>query len=314
MLRSRVLVSVLATGALLALSAPVLAAETSPTYRSIVLSDHPLAYYRLDETSGNVAHDSSGHGFNGKIGSNVKLGKPPLISDTTSSMEFSGANKSVASEDVRIPGHAVFNRAKDVTIEAWAYPYSIGIHGQNSGDITIAAYGRDDAPDNQHCRYALEFDAHSHLWHFPAVINGKVMEPIHVSGLHSFLDWIAAPFTGDEVKAHLLYAAPGTDGNPPHVRELYHLVGTYDGQTMKFYINGKLNNVMHVRGVISGYQPNSGMGIGGEFVDQNPVFHGRISEVAVYDHVLSAEQIARHYEAGMSPATAARHGAQSSRG
>jgi hypothetical protein len=276
------------------------ASPPTPTYRDVVLADRPIAYYPLDETAGNVAHDASGHHLDGRIGEHVKIGQPGLILDAARSMEFSGANRSAAAEDVRIPGDPRFVRAKNVTIEAWALPYTINVFGKNSGDITIAAYGRDDAPDHQHCRYAIELDAHSHLWHFPAVIEGKVTDPVHVTGLHSFLDWLRSPFAGPELHARELYTAPGTDGNPPRVQALYHLVGTYDGETMRLYINGELNNEMHVRGAISGYEPNSGMGIGGEFVDVNPVFRGRIGEVAVYDHVLTPEEIARHYRVGVA--------------
>jgi Concanavalin A-like lectin/glucanases superfamily len=292
----------LAVGAVL-VGLPVVCVASPPasSYRAVVLSDHPIAYYPLDETSGTVAHDVSGHHLDGHIGAHVKIGQPGLIPDGRASMEFSGANKSAAVEDVRIPGDPRFVRGTSVTIEAWAMPYTVRVFGKNSGDITIAAYGRDDAPDHQHCRYALELDAHSHLWHFPAVIEGKVTDPVRVTGLHSFLDWLRAPFAGPDLHARELYTAPGTDGNPPHVKALYHLVGTYDGETMRLYINGVLNNEMHVKGAISGYEPNSGMGIGGEFVDVNPVFRGRIAEVAVYDHVLSPDEIARHYSAGLAP-------------
>ena len=279
------------------------------SYRATVLADRPIAYYRLDEASGNIAHDASGHHFDGTIGSHVKIGRKGLIADASTAMEFSGADISSASEDVRVPGNRRFELTNNVTIEAWALPYSVGVHGQNSGDITIAAYGRDDAPDKQHCRYAIELDAHSHVWHFPAVVNGKVTDPIRVTGLRSFLSWVAAPFARDQVSAHELYAARDTDGNPPRANERYHLVGTYDGEVMRFYINGSLNNIMHVRGAIFGYGPHNGLGIGGEFVDRNPVFDGRISEVAVYDHVLTPEQIRRHYEVGIAsqPTRVSRH-------
>lgn len=273
-------------------------AEARASYRSEVMADRPLAYYRLDERSGSIAHDSSGHGFHGTIGSHVGKGKPGLIPDAPTSMEFYGADKSTATEDIRIKGNVLFERTKSLTIEAWVYPYDVGIYGRNSGDVTIVAYGNDTAPDKMHCRYALELDAHSHVWNFPAVIDGKVRDH-EVTGVRSFLGMLADAIAPKRRDEHLLYAAKGTDGNPPRARRLYHLVGTYDGAVMRFYINGELNNALRVEGAVEGYGPTDGMGIGGEYADDNPVFHGRISEVALYDRVLAPERIRAHYAAGI---------------
>jgi hypothetical protein len=175
-------------------------------------------------------------------------------------------------------------------------PYDTSIYGNNSGDVTLVAYGEDTDPDNQHCRYALELDAHGHVFHFPAVIHGRLRDN-EITGVRSFFTAVRNQLIPKK-SAFELYATAG-DGNPPIPRRLYHLVGSYDGETMRFYVNGKLSNVMRVSGHIVGFKPTNGLGIGGEFTDVNPVFHGRISEVAVYDRTLSSDRIRKHYASGM---------------
>lgn len=72
-------------------SAPIIPSGGSSTYSSAVLADGPAAYYRLGETSGTTAADSSGNGYNGTISGTVTLGSPgALPNDTDASMNFGG--------------------------------------------------------------------------------------------------------------------------------------------------------------------------------------------------------------------------------
>lgn len=50
-------------------------------YQDVVLADHPVAYYRFEETSGTTANDSSGNSNNGTYMNGVVLGQPsaPLL-------------------------------------------------------------------------------------------------------------------------------------------------------------------------------------------------------------------------------------------
>ena len=63
-------------------------------YKATILADGPLAYYRLNETSGTVAHDISGNGNNGVLSGVSSYSVPGLIyggSDTAISFTASGA-------------------------------------------------------------------------------------------------------------------------------------------------------------------------------------------------------------------------------
>jgi hypothetical protein len=65
------------------------------SYSGTVLADAPVAYYRMNETSGTTAADSSGHGYNGTYGSSVALGGAGLVPGDTAPT-FPGGTASAA--------------------------------------------------------------------------------------------------------------------------------------------------------------------------------------------------------------------------
>lgn len=82
-------------------------------YRAAVLADAPVGYWRLDETSGSVAADSSGNSLAG-----VYTGAVALAAAT-------GANGrpvpawSGASGYVEVPSSSPLNVTGDITVESW---------------------------------------------------------------------------------------------------------------------------------------------------------------------------------------------------
>ena len=89
----------------------------SSLYRAAVLADSPLAYWRLGETGGTVAHDESGHGHDGTYVGGTTLGQPgALTGDPDTCARFDGTTGQV---DVG----AIFDFAGTTpfSLEAWVY-------------------------------------------------------------------------------------------------------------------------------------------------------------------------------------------------
>ena len=82
----------------------------------------------------------------------------------------------------------------------------------------------------------------------------------------------------------------------------YHLVGTYDGKTMRVYVNGVPGNTafwsdtikVTNRHLMFGQQDNDGTGV----PTLSQYFNGIVDEAAVYNRVLTAEEIKQHYRGG----------------
>jgi hypothetical protein len=96
-----------------------------PAYVQTVMADQPLAYYRLDELSGTVAHDVSGHGYDGTYvvsGGTLTLGlSGALTDDPAVGLIGDGNTGSGGQAFVTFPAQLnVF--AADFTIEGWVTP------------------------------------------------------------------------------------------------------------------------------------------------------------------------------------------------
>jgi hypothetical protein len=86
----------------------------TPTYATEVLADTPIAYWRLGESSGTSAADSSGNNRNGTYVGAPSLGSPGLVTgDPNTSVSFNGTNQSVDVADA-----PAFNLTGDLTLEA----------------------------------------------------------------------------------------------------------------------------------------------------------------------------------------------------
>ena len=113
-------------------------------------------------------------------------------------------------------------------------------------------------------------------------------------------------------KGYVLYAAPdntwqlwtGAGGwnvvyGPPIVLNQWtHLVGTYDGTTLRLYVNGVLVSSNAVTYTQNTTRP---LRIAAGRTEDTPAQYflpGRVDEVAVYGSALSAARVQAHYDAG----------------
>lgn len=84
------------------------------TYQSDILSDNPLAYWRLGESSGATqAVDTSGHGYTATYSGGITFGAPGAIANDTNTAISSAGTGKVASP--------AFSTVTNFTIEGWTY-------------------------------------------------------------------------------------------------------------------------------------------------------------------------------------------------
>ncbi len=232
-------------------------------YPATILADNPLAYYRLEETSGTTAADSSASGaFPGVYtpsGAYPLLGQPGI---TTNSI---GAS---ASQTLLTAGYyPELNQQAPFSFEIWARPVSTSATDYRCPIGNFSGWGT-------------------------ATQSG----------------WYVYQTPGGASSAFSFVIRPGgQDITTPAFTPLkwYHLVGTSDGTTMSFYLNGTLVGTMSAAGYVANDIANAGSGsifaLGGRgdgnFNGISP-FDGGLDEFAYYTNALTATQVLAHYQTG----------------
>jgi len=127
--------------------------------------------------------------------------------------------------------------------------------------------------------------------------NDKSYEPYSIGVLTSgkIDGWVNTSTTGH------IYV---TGGPTLSVNTVYHVVMTYDGTTLKAYVNGALAASGSASGTIANYDTTNGLAIGGGYALDHPSSSGLVADVAVYGTALSADRVVTHYNAGVASATA----------
>jgi RHS repeat-associated protein len=91
-----------------------------------------------------------------------------------------------------------------------------------------------------------------------------------------------------------------TGPNPLVAGQTYHLVGTYDGSTMRLYVNGTQVASKATTAAIASSSDSLNVGAYANGSARSAYFNGVIDEVAVYNTALSASAVSAHYSAAQS--------------
>jgi hypothetical protein len=226
-------------------------------YPTTILADHPLAYYRMEETSGTTARDSSASGaYPGVYNSNPLLGQPGI---DTNSIAVSVAQ---ASSVTTASYYDALNQQAPFSVEIWAQSISTDLANYRCPVGNFSGWGT--ATQSGWYVYQIAGSPTAFAWVTPSGV------------------WIqSAPIT---------------------LFNWYHIVGTYDGTNMSFYLNGALVGTQSAAGYTANSVNNSGvnpiaLGFRGDASGYGS-FDGNLDEFAYYTNALSAAQVLAHYQVG----------------
>ena len=230
-------------------------------YADEVLADSPIAYYRLNETSGTTAADSSGYGRNGTYSSTgVTLGSAGLLTGDSDKAAYFDPATDTSQVNCNFNAELYWGCSLEAIVNIDAT--------QPDDQATIITKRRYFANSNTDFPISLLYEK----------ANGK---------LYLNLD------PGGNYVTDLQLSAPISTGVPHHVVGVYRPSGVCE-----LWIDGVKVAFGNFTGTISGSNLNWLIGASHPYaggVGQHR-FKGVIDEVAIYSHALAAYRIQKHYD------------------
>lgn len=227
-------------------------------YFAQVLADSPVAYYRLDDDGPGMADFTTNH-LDGVYGSAVTYQVDGLLGPSDD--DTAARFHSPDGGGSQINSSVPQNSKLEVT-SAISIEAWVRVVSLTNGEI--ASYGPQAAAPYQ--PWVLQYEDKG---------DGTYREEFYGANL-GFLVGQTVLTTGT----------------------VYYMVATFDGSTMRTYLNGEVDGILAANGTtFSQYDGMTGLGIGSGPLGDAPC-NAVIDEVAIYDHALAPGRIIAHYVAG----------------
>jgi hypothetical protein len=240
------------------------AKDASGGYPSQVLASTPLAYYRLDEKSGTIAHDASGHGHDCTYAAGVILGVPgALVDDTAVRIPKDGTGVYCAASLFAFTGTESFS------VEGFYAPD--GVDDVNYQSVFSRMEGSPRTGYYVYLHAQPDPGVNFEVWGSGSVACGSAGAGFPCSG--------------------------AADGGFTCGGRFVHVVATYDGSTLSVYVDGARASTGSCSGIPDPGAVDFTMGNFSGLLCPTCAMVGAIDEVAVYDRALSVEEVRRHWQA-----------------
>jgi hypothetical protein len=247
-----------------------------PSYTDFIRADQPLAFYHLDQSSGSIATDSSGHHNNAYYDGGVQLGRSGAISDDTNDTA------------VTLLGHpdSLISLPKNLLAHSQAFTFECWVSWNGLSDVASTATSPATKTYDQGLFTFASTQGYMSLSPGYQTANGKVQMQFEIAANSS---------TDEEVlNTHQL---PSNSG-------WHQLVLTYNGHQARIYLDGQEQAAGAFNIPLSTLGSATLTHALGEPVQAGQAtFSGGLDEVAFYPRVLSGPAIERHFSAGIGAAT-----------
>ncbi|MFQ6125967.1 MAG: LamG-like jellyroll fold domain-containing protein [Candidatus Heimdallarchaeota archaeon] len=248
---------------------PILVHSNEPTILASWGDWNWLVTYSIEKvpTTGLVAYYQFEYNVRDSVGSNhgSNHGATYVEGKIGTALHFDGVD-----DYVEIPDAAVLRLTPPFTLEAWVHPEDIGSETIPSNTI-ICKVG---AFSSNEVNYGMDWQ------------------------------WAISPYFAFETERASDDKDFGVFSNSHSINQWYHVVGLYDGTTMKIYVNGVLEGEKYVDSFLP-YTGSAPLQIGGVTLPGHGPgqgnFKGVIDEVRIYNRALSKEEVAQHYQAEITP-------------
>lgn len=236
--------------------------DGSSAYATAILADGPIAYFRLNETSGNTITSAVGS-FTGSFTEGVALGTPSPVTrepgnlGATFSLDSGGGDS-----DLTLGDNFIFDGNQPFSVEMWVNATSINSNPRH----TLSKADRDDT------------DTPTDGWNV-CVAN----DPASVIWIERIAEG------GSVIRSEEMSIVQGS---------VFYFVGVYDGANLIPYVNAVAGTTTSSTGTIVTNSTNAFMGSANGGVDEQHGFVGVLDEVAIYDKALTPAQITAHFNAG----------------